>query len=240
MSIATAISALQSASSDIASAITAKGVTVPSGSGFDDYASLIGQISGGGGGGNVPYTSAVEYLQTNGNQYFLSNYSTFSEAQCAFYIDFQQTTNTNQARFFCPMVASTATCQLYVNGSGIIAYCYNGSWLSTGVTAGTTRHKVKLDYKSKVINIDGQDVVTITGSSSRNFANVIGISAKYGANATFVGKIYAAKIWYNNNLIHDYIPVRVLNVGYMYDKVSGELIGNSGTGSWTIGQDVSD
>lgn len=45
MSIATAISALQSASADIADAIEAKGVTVPSGSGFGDYASLVGNIS---------------------------------------------------------------------------------------------------------------------------------------------------------------------------------------------------
>lgn len=49
MSIASAISALQSASSDIASAIEAKGVTVPSGSGYDDYASLIASIPSGGG-----------------------------------------------------------------------------------------------------------------------------------------------------------------------------------------------
>lgn len=45
MSIATAISALQSASADITDAIEAKGVTVPSGSGFGDYATLIGNIS---------------------------------------------------------------------------------------------------------------------------------------------------------------------------------------------------
>lgn len=44
MSIASAISALQSASSDIATAIAKKGVIVPSGSGFNDYASLIAQI----------------------------------------------------------------------------------------------------------------------------------------------------------------------------------------------------
>lgn len=66
MSIATAISALQSASSDIASAIAAKGVTVPSGSGFDDYATLIGNIQTGGGGGL--YTP-VDYIQTDGVAY---------------------------------------------------------------------------------------------------------------------------------------------------------------------------
>lgn len=47
MSIASEITRLQDDSAAIAAAITAKGVTVPAGSGYDDYASLIGQISGG-------------------------------------------------------------------------------------------------------------------------------------------------------------------------------------------------
>lgn len=45
MSIASEITRLQNDSSAIASAITAKGVTVPAGSGYDDYATLIGNIS---------------------------------------------------------------------------------------------------------------------------------------------------------------------------------------------------
>ena len=44
MSIATEIARLQSDSSAIASALSAKRVTVPSGSGFDDYAGLINNI----------------------------------------------------------------------------------------------------------------------------------------------------------------------------------------------------
>ena len=52
MSIASEISRLQSDSAAIASAIRAKGVTVPASAGYDDYARLIGQISGGGGGGS--------------------------------------------------------------------------------------------------------------------------------------------------------------------------------------------
>jgi hypothetical protein len=35
----------------------------------------------------------------------------------------------------------------------------------------------------------------------------------------------------------DLIPVRVGNVGYMYDKVSGKLFGNVGTGSFILGPD---
>lgn len=45
MSVADEILRLQNDSSAIASAIAAKGVTVPSGSGYDDYATLIGNIS---------------------------------------------------------------------------------------------------------------------------------------------------------------------------------------------------
>ena len=36
----------------------------------------------------------------------------------------------------------------------------------------------------------------------------------------------------------DMIPVRVGQVGYMYDRVSKTLFGNSGTGSFTLRPDV--
>ena len=49
MSIASEITRLQNDSAAIAAAIAAKGVTVPSGSGYDDYAGLIASISAGGG-----------------------------------------------------------------------------------------------------------------------------------------------------------------------------------------------
>lgn len=48
MSIASEITRLQQDSAAIAAAIAAKGVTIPSGSGYDDYATLIGSIPQGG------------------------------------------------------------------------------------------------------------------------------------------------------------------------------------------------
>lgn len=52
------------------------------------------------------------------------------------------------------------------------------------------------------------------------------------------GKIYYCKIYVNDSLAEDLIPVRIGQVGYLYDKISGELFGNSGTGSFTLGNDV--
>lgn len=56
MSIASEIQALQQDKSDIATAIANKGVTVPSGSGFDSFAGLINDIPSGGIG-------KIEYLE---------------------------------------------------------------------------------------------------------------------------------------------------------------------------------
>ena len=68
MSIASEISRLMGDSLAIAQAIEAKGVTVPQGSGFDDYAGLIGQISG---SEPFPFTK-LSYLQTNGANYIIT------------------------------------------------------------------------------------------------------------------------------------------------------------------------
>lgn len=51
-------------------------------------------------------------------------------------------------------------------------------------------------------------------------------------------RLYYLKIYDNTTLVRDFIPVRVGSTGYMYDKVSGQLFGNSGTGNFVLGQDV--
>lgn len=50
-----------------------------------------------------------------------------------------------------------------------------------------------------------------------------------------VGKV---KIFDGNKLKRDFIPVRVGQVGYMYDKVSGQLFGNVNTGNFILGNDI--
>ena len=58
-------------------------------------------------------------------------------------------------------------------------------------------------------------------------------------NDLFIGTCDYCKIWNNNTLVRDFIPVRdENNVGYMFDKVSGTLFGNAGTGAFNVGADV--
>jgi len=51
-------------------------------------------------------------------------------------------------------------------------------------------------------------------------------------------KLYRFSIIHGENLVRDFIPVRVGQVGYLYDKVDGGLYANSGTGSFLFGQDI--
>ena len=51
-------------------------------------------------------------------------------------------------------------------------------------------------------------------------------------------RCYSLKLYSNSVLVRDMIPVRKGQIGYMYDKVSGELFGNSGTGNFILGNDV--
>lgn len=71
-----------------------------------------------------------------------------------------------------------------------------------------------------------QDNIRLFGSA--------GVSASY---TQWAGQLFFAQITEGSNLIMDLIPVRVGQVGYMYDKVSGQLFGNAGTGDFGLGPD---
>jgi len=64
---------------------------------------------------------------------------------------------------------------------------------------------------------------------TRNF------SGSTGQN--FEGCLASLKIYANGVLVRDYIPVRKGTVGYLYDRVSGKLFGNAGTGDFVLGPD---
>ena len=81
-----------------------------------------------------------------------------------------------------------------------------------------------------VFNAPSQRIYVFRGSSSGS----AGIMTSTGAM-----RIYGHNIYKSGVLFQDLVPYRVGSVGYMYDKVSGELFGNSGAGAFLIGPDAS-
>jgi len=60
----------------------------------------------------------------------------------------------------------------------------------------------------------------------------------YNNNNFSKNRWYHVEIFDNTTLILNLIPVRIGTRGYMYDKVSKQLFGNSGTGEFILGPDV--
>lgn len=79
-------------------------------------------------------------------------------------------------------------------------------------------------------------------TASFTTTDTIPLFAARGANGIdsrmFNGKIYWCKIYDDETLVRDFIPVRVGQVGCMYDKVSGTLFYNQGSGAFILGPDV--
>ena len=51
-------------------------------------------------------------------------------------------------------------------------------------------------------------------------------------------RIEAFSLYNNNTIVRDFHPVRRNGVGYLYDRVSGALFGNAGTGAFEYGSDT--
>lgn len=103
---------------------------------------------------------------------------------------------------------------------------------------------IYLNYKNdglfKVTSTDGTKTMSLPSLSFTPIYN-IRLFGSAGVNANYTkwnGAIYKVTITQGTEIIMDLIPVRVGNVGYMYDKVSGKLFGNNGSGSFILGQDT--
>lgn len=79
---------------------------------------------------------------------------------------------------------------------------------------------------------------TNTGSINQNY-NFLLFNFSNGSATPYptgmVGRIYYAKLYSNNVLVRDFVPVRVGTTGYMYDRVTGRLFGNAGAGDFILG-----
>lgn len=244
MSIASAITALQGASSDIASAIAAKGVTVPAGSGFDDYASLIASIPTGGGG--TAFGSRISYLESSGTQYISTGY--VPNANTRLILDAALTEVAGVTMAGLNVKAGTAIVQRFNVGvynsqwhCGISSKNAANKWYNfTSPATDTQRHtfEIRGDGYCAVDSTTNQITVDNTGT----YANAIYLFARndsgsIGAYASM--RLYGAIIKENDTVIHNYVPIRIGQVGYLLDTISGEVLRNLGTGAFTLGTDIS-
>ena len=118
-----------------------------------------------------------------------------------------------------------------------LEYCFgSGGWVRVGVPNILGRI-FTVDFGKDGLVIDGNTVSIPSYKTFHEQSAPIAIFVRIGGSAYIKGRLYVLQIYQSGVLVRDFISVRVVDVGYLYDRVSGQLFGNSGTGAFIIGLD---
>lgn len=134
MSIATELTRIQQAKADIKTAIEAKGVIVPSSATIDTYDDYVSQISGGGGGGMIRYTSGTPYCNSENLVVNVQNEISVDSG----------TSWVNSGSPYVVIVESGAS-QCQTGDVGFICYDSNGSVLTSGDCSSLSNYTINRD-----------------------------------------------------------------------------------------------
>ncbi len=152
------------------------------------------------------------------------------------YLDAQAPSTTNGGVY--GAYQSSPFCYATITHLGIWlgARYYTGSF-----TIGKTRCEFKNDdtnlyYRAKGAATYNSTALSNKYTMSRNF--YLFAFNNNGSPSCGTSRIWSFSVTRNGALLLDMIPVRVGQVGYMYDKVSGQLYANSGSGDFILGNDI--
>lgn len=195
----------------------------------------------------LPYDAELEYLESTGTQWIDTGVpirDIYSNPTAT--IRLMQLKNVGdlfQGIFGCSYSATLTNggWYCYINGTNFLSIAYGAQATNPTSSASLSRGVFyDVEMRKNVLFIDGEySGHCELGSSFGNqrLALFTRLSTTTYSNA-FVGRISSCSIYNDGVLVRDFIPVRKGNVGYMYDRVTGQLFGNSGTGDFVLGPDV--
>ena len=197
-----------------------------------------------GGGSSLPYDAEVEYIQTDGKAFIDTGIKTSSNL--TFDINIYIPSYSGQG-FWCfggRTYATSGQMAFFNNAvNNLKDWRYNNNSRNLNGMLSQGNHNFNNTTSRNTLVIDGSTSLTATNSTfytNYNFylltLNVNGTPAI--ANIANGARILPSKIYLSGVLVRDYIAVRKDGIGYLYDKVSGELFGNANSeGAFSYGAD---
>ena len=196
----------------------------------------------------LPYDAEVEYLEGTGTQWI--DTGLFAVKNRKYNIRFLPTTDYTQFYSYnCfPFNATTAFTSLGIFGIGSSTDGYRVALNSGSREIHDDRfygtwHDGYLDTTdgNRFASLDGVVVFTSTSTGGNLASARIVLWNIKNSSGSGSGKLAAFSVTdaATGEKIQDLIPVRKDGVGYMYDRVSGNLLGGDGTGAFIIGPDKS-
>lgn len=248
MSIASEIQRLQTDSAAIAGAIEAKGVTVPSGSGYDDYATLIGQIStgGGGGGSDEPHTlpstyTRLSYIENPLGSGAYINLNLPLNVTPGFNLDFMSYDEIGTSDYGCIIGARYSS--------------LNNDYQLTSYTGNTNRGSLRLSnynfdahlpakntrftalLKGSTYTVDSTSY-TYQRPASNQTLNwyLFALNQQNSAIQNGHGRLYSLKLYTGSYLIYDYVPCKSPNnVVGLYDLITETFVSSANSTPFVAG-----
>lgn len=188
----------------------------------------------------LPYDTEVEYLESTGTQYIEIPFGFYKTDEI--YMDFSLDSSMDSDKY----MLAAKTWNSNNNRFGLGRYRYlnvgygSAGTGSTQLTPNTQNDGNIHQWRYRNYLFEVVDLNLSINVSNINFGGTTtDLRLFFGYNANTKGKIAYYKQVKNGVTVIELIPVRVGQVGYMYDKVSGQLFGNNGTGSFILGNDKS-
>lgn len=192
------------------------------------------------------YDSEVEYLQSDGSSYIDTGIKASSNITVDAEFEIIQNSYHTFEVFGSRVADNNKEFMLiYHNQSATgLQFRYNGSWKITSSMPLYGNYIIHSESPN-VLTINDEYTLSCTASTfSSNYSiylftlNNAGTPDILNSNNIYL-RIKWFKIYDDGVLVRDYIPVRNNNIGYLYDRVSKELFGNTNsTGAFVYGNDI--
>lgn len=193
----------------------------------------------------VPYDAEVEYIENTGGSFIDTLFYPNQDTS----VDIGFTTPSPRLSY--DGIGLFETRQGYCNRDFAIRWFYNTNGIqyrygnhapnaANGYPGNGVYHEIST--KKKLLYFDGELVITAnnnTFTSPRTLyvpAFVQGTDAP-GSNNEFKYKLHYLKIYDNDSLVRDFIPVRIGSEGCLYDAVTHAVFYNMGDSAFVVGPD---
>lgn len=201
-------------------------------------------------GKRLPYDAEVEYLESTGTQWIDTGIAPTDQTAATLTGQFSRLQG--RTRFGCRDVAySRQFCIISTATNGIRFDLGSGGADTSQWEVASDATKLELNARTNSARLTPPTGAAFThtfSSNTKKFSNhSILLFAFYNGTGVSIAQsmvVRSLKISDGGALVRDMIPVRFTNEqgqseGAMYDRVSGQLFGNQGTGAFVIGPDKS-
>ena len=188
----------------------------------------------------LPYDAEIEYLKGTGTQYINTGYvPKGNDVVIKGKFLLEGYTAAYGSWFGAYTNEATNSYRIIRNNTNNTSIYYTGGTRAntsgTATVALNNTYEFELSYNKLVINGTTR---THSGAAGTANAKELVLWTNNAHNGFSKGCFYYFQVYKNGVLVLDLIPVRVGNVGYMFDRMQNQLLGNAGSGDFILGNDL--